>query len=196
MVSKSALRISGGELIAGKEEDMLERRLGRLGLLAAFGACLCAPMPVLAQQVGVAGAVNPASKASLNGNVRVLELGSPIIHDEHLQTSAQGSLQVVFIDKTTLSLGPSSDLTIDSFVYDPQRQSGKMALTLGKGVLRLVGGAVPHTGGATIGTPVATIGIRGGIATVSHDKRSGTRAVNGYGVVTVASKGLQGGSTP
>jgi hypothetical protein len=196
MVSKSTCRISGEDLIAGKEADMLERRLGRLALLAALGATLCVPMPALAQQVGVAGAVNPASKASLRGNVRVLELGSPIIHDEHLQTSAQGSLQVVFIDKTTLSLGPSSDLTIDSFVYDPQRQSGKMALTLGKGVLRVVGGSVPRTGGATVTTPVATIGIRGGIATVSHDKRSGTRAVNGYGVVTVASKGLQGGSTP
>jgi hypothetical protein len=163
----------------------------------AFAAALAAlPDISHAQQVGVAGAVNPASKAGLGANVRVLDLGAPIIHNEHLQTSASGSLQVVFLDKTTLSMGPSSELTVDSFVYDPQRQSGKMALTLGKGVLRVVGGNVTHTGGATVTTPAATIGIRGGIATVSHDRRSGTQAVNGYGVVTVSARGLGGGATP
>jgi hypothetical protein len=164
-----------------------------LALLGMLGA---GRDEAFAQQIGTAGAVNPAAKASLGGSTKVIELGSAIIHTERVETSDKGSVQLVFIDKTTLSLGPSSDLTIDSFVYDPQRQSGKMALTLGKGVLRVVGGSVPRTGGATVTTPVATIGIRGGIATVSHDKRSGTRAVNGYGVLTVASKGLQGGSTP
>jgi hypothetical protein len=175
-------------------------RLDRL-VIAVLGAGLLGALlfdasPAAAQQVGVAGAVNPAAQATRGGAVRVLELGSPIIHNEHLHTSAAGSLQVVFLDKTTLSVGPSSDVTIDSFVYDPQRQSGTMAVTLGKGVLRVVGGNVPHTGGATVTTPVATIGIRGGIATVSHDGRSGTQAVNGYGVVTVASRGLARGATP
>jgi hypothetical protein len=170
-----------------------------LAFIASFAlAAVLAALPDIshAQQVGVAGAVNPASKATLGANVRVLDLGAPIIHNEHLQTSAAGSLQVVFLDKTTLSIGPSSELTVDSFVYDPQRQSGKMALTLGKGVLRVVGGNVTHTGGATVTTPAATIGIRGGIATVSHDRRSGTQAVNGYGVVTVSARGLGGGATP
>ena len=172
-------------------------RLGRpIFVAAALGMSLFCATQAVAQQVGVAGAVNPASSATLGASVRVLELGSPIIHNEHLRTSAAGSLQVVFLDKTTLSIGPSSDIVINSFVYDPERQSGKMALTLGKGVMRVVGGNVTHTGGATVTTPVATIGIRGGIATISHDRRSGTRAVNGYGVVTVASRGIRGGATP
>jgi len=171
----------------------MAHRPHRLILAAALAATL-QTLPADAQQVGVAGAVNPASDARLGGSVRVLELGSPIIHNERLRTSAAGSLQVVFLDKTTLSLGPSSELTIDSFVYDPARQSGKMALSLGKGVLRVVGGDVTHTGGATVTTPVATIGVRGGVATISHDKRSGTQAVNGYGTVTVAARGLARGA--
>jgi len=142
---------------------------------AAFGASFSFVQPLAAQQVGVAGAVNPASQAILRGTVRVLELGAPIIYNEHLHTSSAGSLQVLFIDKTTLSVGPSSDLTIDSYVYDPQKQSGKMALTLGKGILRVVGGNVTHTGGATITTPVATIGVRGGIATVSYQPKRPSR---------------------
>jgi hypothetical protein len=166
-------------------------------LLAALGAalaCLVDAPPLAAQQVGVAGAVNPASQAVLRGSVRVLELGAPIIHNEHLQTSAAGSMQVVFLDKTTLSIGPSSDVTIDSFVYDPQRGTGKMAATLGKGVLRIVGGQTSHSGGASVDTPFATIGIRGGIATISHSRKYGTQAVDGFGTVTVAGKGLPGGS--
>jgi hypothetical protein len=142
---------------------------------AAFGASISFVPPLAAQQVGVAGAVNPASQAVLRGTLRMLELGAPIIYNEHLHTSSAGSLQVLFVDKTTLSVGPSSDLTIDSFVYDPQKQSGKMALTLGKGVLRVVGGNVTHTGGATITTPVATIGVRGGIATVSYQPQKRSR---------------------
>jgi hypothetical protein len=177
---------------------MVRLRLVRPVLVAVFGVSLSGLIgsSANAQQVGVAGAVNPSSQATLGGNVRVLDLGSPIIHNERLHTSAAGSLQVVFLDKTTLSLGPSSDVVVNSFVYDPERQSGKMALTLGKGVLRVVGGNVPHTGGATVTTPVATIGIRGGIATVSHNGKSGTQAVNGYGVVTVANRGARGSLTP
>jgi hypothetical protein len=175
------------------EEAGMAHRPHRLMLAAGFAAMLIA-WPASAQQVGVAGAVNPASEARLGGSVRVLELGSPVIHNERLKTSAAGSLQVVFLDRTTLSLGPSSELTIDSFVYDPQRKSGKMTLSLGKGLLRVVGGDVTHTGGATVTTPVATIGVRGGVATISHDKRSGTQAVNGIGTVTVAARGLAEGA--
>src|SRR6516162_4563310 len=88
-----------------REAEMTGRNLGRLLLAAAFCAGICAANSAAAQQVGVTGAVNPASKAVLGGNVRVLDLGAAIIHDEHLQTSASGSLQVVFLDKTTLILG-------------------------------------------------------------------------------------------
>jgi len=171
--------------------DRKSLRPAGLALCAALAGIGLAP-PVMAQQVGAVGAVNPASQAVSRGSVRVLELGAPIIHDEHLRTSAAGSLQVVFVDKTTLSIGPSSEVTIDSFVYDPLRGTGSMAATLAKGVLRIVGGSVTHTGGATVSTPFATIGLRGGIATVSHSPRFGTQAVDGFGTLTVASKGLPG----
>ena len=42
---------------------------------------------------------------------------------------------------------------IDKFVFDPQAARGEMAVSLGKGVLRVVGGQATHTGGATISTP-------------------------------------------
>ena len=47
-------------------------------------------------------------------------------------TTAAGSVQILFVDKTSMTIGPNSDLTIDEYVYDPNAGSGKLAATLGK----------------------------------------------------------------
>jgi hypothetical protein len=138
--------------------------------LALFGMLGAGRDAAQAQQIGTAGAVNPAANASLGGSTKVIELGSAIIHKERVETSDKGSVQLVFIDKTTMNIGPNSSLVIDEFVYDPSTGTGKMSASLGKGILRVVGGNVTHTGGATVTTPVATIGIRGGVAVIKHDK--------------------------
>lgn len=145
-----------------------------LALIAATG-------PALAQQaVGTAAAVNPRS----TGGTRTLELGASIIHRERIETSASGSVQVLFVDKTTLNIGPGSNLLIDEFVYDPNAKTGSMAVSLTKGAVRFVGGNASHTGGAEVKTPVATIGIRGGVAAIIH--RDGeTQAILQFGTLTV-----------
>ncbi|MEP9347986.1 FecR family protein [Xanthobacter sp. KR7-225] len=151
-----------------------------LALVAAAGA------PALAQspQVGTAAAVNPRSTGQGGGGTRVLELGSSIIHRERIQTSDTGSVQVMFVDKTTLNIGPGSNLLIDEFVYDPNKKAGSMALSLTKGAVRFVGGSASHTGGAEVKTPVATIGIRGGVAGITH-LGGETRAILQFGTLTV-----------
>jgi hypothetical protein len=95
-----------------------------------------------------------------------LDVGSDIVARERIQTSESGSLQVMFLDKTTMTVGPNSDLLIDEFVYDPGAGSGQFAASLTRGALRFVGGQISHTAGATINTPSATIGIRGGGARI------------------------------
>ena len=87
----------------------------------------------------------------------------------------------MFNDKSTLTIGPNSNLVIDDFVYNPGAGGGKFAASLTKGALRFVGGQISHTAGATINTPVASLGIRGGAAFVTHDsaceaKKAGTSA--------------------
>ncbi|MFG1349123.1 FecR domain-containing protein [Xanthobacter autotrophicus] len=147
-----------------------------LALIAATG-------PVLAQSpsVGTAAAVNPRSTGS---GTRTLELGSNIVHRERIETSASGSVQVLFVDKTTLNIGPNSNLLIDEFVYDPNAKKGSMAISLTKGAVRFVGGNASHTDGAEVKTPVATIGIRGGVAAILH--RDGeTQAILQFGTLTI-----------
>ena len=98
----------------------------------------------------------------------MIEIGAQVVENEKIQTTATGSVQVLFIDKTTLNVGPNSTLVIDRFVYNPATTKGELALSLGKGVIRVVGGVATHSEGATIRTPVAAIGLRGGIAIISH----------------------------
>jgi len=118
-----------------------------------------------AQQVGTAAAVNPASLArETTGNTRTIVLGQSIAHKERIQTTAAGSVQLLFLDKTSMTIGPNSDVSIDEYVYDPQENSGKLAATLAKGAMRFVGGQISHNGDATIKTATAVVGIRGGVS--------------------------------
>jgi hypothetical protein len=89
-----------------------------------------------------------------------------------------------------MTIGPNSDVTINQYVYDPSAGTGKLAVRVGKGVLRFVGGQVSHTGDATVTTPAGSIGIRGGTGIVEvHGNRA--RTINLYGSQTINSGGRQ-----
>ena len=122
----------------------------------------------------------------------MIEIGTQVVENEKIQTTATGSVQVLFIDKTTLNVGPNSTLVIDRFVYNPATTRGQLALSLGKGVLRVVGGVATHSEGATIRTPVAAIGLRGGIALISHSAAKGTQAILGFGHMSVSRSAAAG----
>jgi hypothetical protein len=158
-------------------------RRGSAWSVAAILAAAAALSPASAQVVGKAATVNPdATKAG-----QLLTIGASVIHDERIVTSAAGSTQLLFIDQTTLSIGPNSELTIDDYVFDTQRGVGKMTVSLGKGVMRFIGGQITHNGSATVKTPPATIGIRGGIADIRTDGQS-TSASNAFGTLTITDR--------
>jgi hypothetical protein len=135
-----------------------------LVLSFAFSLAL-AGTPALAEQVGVAAAVNQQAEGTPpGGTVRTLSIGDRVVHDERIDTDGAGLLQVLLADGTTFTVGPNSQLTIDSFVYDPNRGTAKITASLGKGVFRFIGGrASKSADGVRLNTPIGTVGIRGGI---------------------------------
>jgi len=140
-----------------------------IGLVAVAAVALM-PAGARSETVGAAAAVKPSSTGlPPGGAVRTLEIGTNIMSRERIKTTQSGSLQVMFLDKTTLTIGPNSDLLIDEFVYKANTNTGRFTATLTKGALRFVGGQISHNAGATITTPAATIGIRGGAALITHD---------------------------
>jgi hypothetical protein len=132
-------------------------------LLALTGVAMIGPA-AQAQQVGTAAAVNPAAQARGSGGARTIVIGQSIAHKERIQTTSAGSVQLLFLDKTSMTIGPNSDLAIDEYVYDPASNTGKLAATLSKGVMRFVGGQISHAGNAQVSTPNAVVGVRGGVA--------------------------------
>src|SRR5258705_2997756 len=79
---------------------------------------------------------------------------------------------MLFLDGSALTVGPNSDVVLDEFVYDPSTETGKLAVSATRGVLRLVGGKISKTEPVTLRTPTATLGIRGGIAIYDNGQAS------------------------
>ena len=102
-----------------------------------------------------------------NENERILRIGIDVQANELVTTSANDRAHLVFLDGSSLTVGPNARLTIDKFVYDPNSQKGELAVNASKGVFRLVGGKISKSNPITITTPSATIGIRGGITIVT-----------------------------
>jgi FecR protein len=129
-----------------------------------------APMTrALAENFGKVGAVNQdATGTPPDGSAHTLVVGAGVVYKENIQTSAQGSTQILFPDQSTLNIGRNSSLVIDEYVYDPKTNHGTMLASLVKGTLRFVGGQISHNDGVTVNTPVAALGIRGGVATVVY----------------------------
>jgi hypothetical protein len=95
---------------------------------------------------------------------RVLRVGVDVQANEVITTQANDRAHLMFLDGTSLSVGPNAQLTIDKFVYDPTTKTGDLAINASKGVFRLVGGKISKTNAITVTTPSSTIGIRGGIS--------------------------------
>ncbi len=131
-----------------------------------------------AVQVGVAAAVNQSAEGEAPGaGKRTLTLGDSVIHNEHVVTGPDGLVNILLVDGTSFTVGANSDLTIDSFVYDPDAGTATVVATLAKGALRFIGGRTSKTGGATINTPVGTVGIRGGVGDFSIGQGDGSGGV-------------------
>ncbi len=141
--------------------------------------------PAIAQQVGTATAVNPLSESTPPGGATApLAVGARIIHKERIHTTPSGTVQLAFLDRSTLSIAPNTSITINEFIYDPNSGKGHMLASLTEGALRYVGGALSHAGEASIATPDAAIGIRGGTVTIFIN-RTGLHVIDQFGIITV-----------
>ena len=142
-------------------------------------------------RIGVTQATqnNPMGKPP-GGLDRVLRVGTDVQANEIITTAADDRAHLVFLDGTTLTVGPSSQLTVDKFVYDPTTEKGELAVNATKGVFRVIGGRISKTSAITVTTPSATMGIRGGIM-VFGVQASATTSIFVYGnSMTVTANGV------
>lgn len=137
-------------------------RTSRLTIATAVAASLCSA-PILAQAVGVNSAVKnqvtmkqTRSAASIPAKVKQrVALGNQV------STGAASALQVTLLDRTSVTVGPNAQMTIDKFVYDPSKKSSSVSASVAKGTFRFLSGKTLKGGSNSINTPAASIGIRG-----------------------------------
>lgn len=82
---------------------------------------------------------------------------------DEVQTGARSQLQLLLLDRSTFMVGANARLTIDRFVYDPNRGVRALGAQVITGAFRFMSGRPDRRGNATISTPVAAIGVRGTI---------------------------------
>ncbi len=139
-----------------------------------------------ADVVGNVGAVNPSAQGTPPGAARrTLALGAGVVDKERIETNSDGKAQIVFLDKSTLSVGASSAVTIDHFIYDAHADVGKQSVSIAKGALRFIGGEVSHGSGMDIKTPTASIAVRGGALMARIGLPEGDEIVLLNGVATI-----------
>ena len=116
------------------------------------------------------------------GTVRALGTGNDVIFNERITTEAKGQADILFVDRSALTIGPNSDLVIDEFVYSPDTGTGKLAASATKGVFRFVGGALSkNPDSVTIKTPAAIVGVRGGVIMLAINQNGGATLYFLYG---------------
>ncbi|HNV58781.1 MAG TPA: FecR domain-containing protein [Rhodoferax sp.] len=145
-----------------------------LAAAAAAATGLGAPSATAATEVGTQVGVVTSMRAGVVSatNERVVYIGNSVAYGERFRTDGSGIIHILFMDQSSMTLGPNSELVIDEFVFHPKEQRGNIAVNLLKGSLRVVGGFISKltspkgTNSSLVRTATATIGIRGGISLV------------------------------
>lgn len=129
-----------------------------LGLAAPFGHAQ-AQSP---SNIGVASGAKNQVQGVVAGRTETIAVGTNVFGSEVVKTGADSLAQLLFLDQTSLSVAPQSEVTLDRFVYDPSRGAGTVALRATVGAFRFVTGA-QNPNSYQLETPVATISVRGTI---------------------------------
>lgn len=124
----------------------------------------------------------------VGSGIKPINVGDPVFADQTIRTGARGRAKVVLLDRSSLLVGPNSEITIESFEFDQEKSIGSMTLEAAKGLFRFVGGLVSKREPVRLRTPVATIGIRGAVVMVSINEDGSADVYFMYGdEVTVES---------
>lgn len=176
------------------------RRCSRSGICAAAALSLgLSPLAARADtHVGSAAQVVNSVTGTLASTrqTQTLRAGIDVFQNETINTAYASASRVVFADQTQLSIGPQSQVVLDSFVFDPNPAASKVAVSVAKGVARFSTGILPKPD-YQVSTPSCSIGVRGTVfTTIVSDTRDswvtveeGQTAVSAQGVTVTVNAG-------
>jgi hypothetical protein len=151
-----------------------------LGMLIGLGASAAAPAAPAKAHVGVCTAVSASATGTPAGdNPRPLVIGQEVLLSERIVTGPDSHMLIRFVDQSILTVGPSSEVVVDKFAFDPQTGIGELELSAVRGVLRYAGGKISKAPNAvSIRTPVGKIGVHDGVFLMTLSPSGGMNVIS------------------
>ncbi len=117
----------------------------------------------MAQGIGVAKAVQGQMTASGPEGTHGLHQGSPVFKGDTISTAKGSAGSIEFLDHSVLNVGEASKVSLDQYVYDASKGTGKVLFKMAQGTFRAVTGEIVKNNPESfkLQSPLATIGIRG-----------------------------------
>lgn len=137
--------------------------------LSFFGAAGLVDAAAQDARIGEASSVqNQVTRVRGQGG-RPVSAGDSVFRDETIATAAASSARLTFLDQTNLSIGPSSRIVLNRFVFSGDASAQALSVNLARGAFRFSTGALDKRA-YRIQTPVATIGVRGTILDINSQQ--------------------------
>jgi len=114
-------------------------------------------------QIGTVKTVKGKAYIVSGGQETLATVGAAVRQNDTLKTASDGAVGVTFVDNTTLSLGPKSELAVTSYIFQPRVDKFSFVAQLTKGSFMFVSGLIAKLSPSSVAlqTPVGTLGVRG-----------------------------------
>jgi hypothetical protein len=160
--------------------------LRAVGLLVCVVACAQAQ-----QEAGNLAALQGTLQIERGGVWQTGSIGVPILVGDRVKTGATDRARLVFRDESLLDIGPSTEIGVETFVFDPGRHRVKSVFRLVQGAIRAQVGEYYTEPGANyeIETPSALVSVHGTEFIVRfHPDAEVTEVIGVNGEVNVAGR--------
>jgi len=123
-------------------------------------------LPAFAQQPSPAGRIKVVSGTAFivrAGQTLPAAVGQAVYESDSLRTGADGRLGITLDDDSRVSLGPGSEVRLDTFRYAPAQGAVSLAMMFLRGIAVYVSGQIAKLAPDSIRleTPAAIVGVRG-----------------------------------
>ena len=111
------------------------------------------------QLVGIVGAISGTVKTE----TRTLKAGDKIYLNETIYAAEGAGTQLLLLDQSTFTIGSDSEVVMDTFIYDPATNDGKIVASVKQGSLKVISGLISkkNPDSLTVEVPEGTLGSRG-----------------------------------
>lgn len=113
--------------------------------------------------VGVVKSIKNTAFITRNGVPLAASTGMEIRNGDVIKTGSDGSIGLIFMDDTVVSMGPKSHIVVEEFLFEPVEGKLSFITQMIQGSVSFLSGQIAKLapGSARVEIPAATIGVRG-----------------------------------